>query len=79
MSTIELAEMKKPKKMTIMLPSRTSADPDNIDFAKLIDMNCNIIAMRYQKNDQQLANYNSIFAESAFIPKDGLQLEESKK
>jgi len=75
LSTIELAEMKKPKKMTMILPSRTSSDPDNIDFAKLIDMNCNIIAMRYQKNDQQLANYNSIFAESAFIPKEGLQLE----
>jgi hypothetical protein len=75
MSTIELAEMKKPKKMTIMLPGRTSSDPDNIDFAKVIDMNCNVIAMRYQKNDQHLANYNSIFAESAFIPKDGLQLE----
>jgi hypothetical protein len=75
MSTIELAELKKPNKMTIMLPSRTSADPENIDFAKVIDMKCNIIAMRYQKNDQQLANYNSIFAESAFIPKDGLQLE----
>jgi hypothetical protein len=75
MSTIELAEMKKPKKMTMMLPSHTSTNPDNINFAKVIDMNCNIIAMRYQKNDQQLANYNSIFAESAFIPKDGLQLE----
>jgi hypothetical protein len=77
MSTIELAELKKPKKMAIMLPSRTSADPENIDFAKVIDMNCNIIAMRYQKNDQQLANYNSIFAESAFIPKDGLLLESA--
>ena len=76
MSTIELGEMKKRNKMTIMLPSRTSPDPDNIDFAKVINMNCNIIAMRYQKNDQQLANYNSIFAESAFIPKDGLQLEK---
>jgi hypothetical protein len=76
MSTIELAEMKKPNKMTIMLPSRTSSDPDNIDFSKVIDMKCNIIAMRYQKNDQQLANYNSIFAESAFIPKDALQLEK---
>jgi len=75
MSTIELAELKKPKNMAIMLPSRTSADPENIDFAKVIDMNCNIIAMRYQKNDQQLANYNSIFSDSAFIPKDGLQLE----
>ena len=74
----ELAEMKKPNKMTIMLPSRTSSDPDNIDFSKVIDMKCNIIAMRYQKNDQQLANYNSIFAESAFIPKDGLQLETIK-
>ena len=76
LSTIELAELKRPKKMAIMLPSRTSTDPDNIDFAKVIDMNCNVIAMRYQKNDQQLANYNSIFAESAFIPKDGLQLEK---
>jgi hypothetical protein len=75
MSRIELAEMKKRNKMTILLPSRTSSDPDNIDFAKVINMKCNIIAMRYQKNDQQLANYNSIFAESAFIPKDGLQLE----
>ena len=79
MSTIELAELKKPKNMAIMLPSRTSVDPENIDFAKVINMNCNIIAMRYQKNDQQLANYNSIFAESAFIPKDGLQLKKASK
>jgi hypothetical protein len=42
-------------------------------------MNCNIVAMRYQKNDQQLANYNSIFAESAFIPKQGLKLERVNK
>lgn len=73
MSAIELAELKKPKKLSMMIPGGSN-NPDNIDFAKVIDMKCNMVAMRYQKNDQQLANYNAIFSDSAFIPKTGLEL-----
>jgi hypothetical protein len=73
MSAIELAELKKSNKLSMMVPGGSN-NPDNIDFAKVIDMKCNMIAMRYQKNDQQLANYNAIFADSAFVPKNGLEL-----
>lgn len=78
MSTVELAELKKPNKLSMMVPDG-SANPDNIDFAKVINMNCNMIAMRYQKNDQQLTNYNAIFSESAFVPKKGLELTQQNE
>lgn len=74
MSTVELAELKKPNKLTMIVPASHSANPDNIDFAKILGMNCNMVAMRYQKNDQQLADYNSIFSDFAFIPMKGLEL-----
>jgi hypothetical protein len=68
LSSAEIKEMNKPNAMSIVIPSAGSSPP-NIDLNKIIKMQCNMVAMRYQLNDPQLTNYNAIFNDCAFILK----------
>jgi hypothetical protein len=74
LSNAEIKEMRKPKTMSIILPS-AGASPPNMDLNKIIKLQCNMVAMRYQLNDPQLTNYNSIFNDCAFILKKNITVE----
>jgi hypothetical protein len=74
LSSAEIKEMQKPKTMSIVIPSAGSSPP-NIDLNKIIKMQCNMVAMRYQLNDPQLTNYNAIFNDCAFILKTDISVD----
>jgi hypothetical protein len=74
LSSAEIKEMQKPKTMSIVIPSAGSSPP-NIDLNKIIKMQCNMVAMRYQLNDPQLTNYNDIFNDCAFILKTNISVD----
>jgi hypothetical protein len=61
--------------MSMIIPS-SGSNPENIDINKVINSGCNMIAMRYQKNDPQLVNYNNLFESSAFILKSEVSVEK---
>lgn len=75
LSTAEIAEMNKPTSMSIVLPP-AGPNPPNIDINKIIKMQCNMMAMRYQLNDPQLKTYNEIFNDCAFILKEDITLKD---
>ena len=68
LSPTEIKEMNKPNAMSLVIPSPGS-NPENIDINKIIKLECNMVAMRYQQNDSQLVNYNNLFKSNAFILK----------
>ena len=69
LSSAEVKALQKPKTMSIVIPSAGSSPP-NIDLNKVIKLQCNMVAMRYQSIDPQLTNYNEFFNDCAFILKD---------
>lgn len=71
----EIRKKNEKNAMSMIIPSAGS-NPENIDINKVINSECNMIAMRYQKNDPQLVNYNNLFAASAFILKSEVFLEK---
>ena len=75
LSNAEIGQMNKPNSMSIVIPS-AGPNPPNIDINKIIKMQCNMMAMRYQLNDPQLTNYNKIFNDCAFILKDNITLKK---
>lgn len=74
LSSAEIKEMQKPNTMSIVIPSAGSS-PSNIDLNKIIKMQCNMVAMRYQLDDPQLTNYNAIFNDCAFILKTDITVD----
>ena len=74
LSSAEIKEMHKPNSMSMVVPS-VGSSPPNIDLNKIIKMQCNMVAMRYQLNDPQLTNYNAIFNDCAFILKTDITVD----
>jgi hypothetical protein len=73
LSSAEISEIKKPNAMTLVIPSAGS-NPENIDLNKIIELNCNMVAMKYQQNDPRLIYYNQLFDTSAFILKSSVSV-----
>lgn len=76
LSPAETKEMQKPSSMTMIIPSGGNS-PENIDLNKIIKLQCNMVAMRYQQNDSQLINYNKLFESSAFVLKSDVDVENN--
>jgi hypothetical protein len=76
LSEKERKEMKKNNGITLLIPSAGS-NPENIDINKAVDVECNMIAMKYQHDDPQLANYNKLFENNAFILKSEVTRENN--
>ena len=75
LSKPEIKDLTNSKNMSIVIPSDGS-NPDNIDINKVIKLQPNMIAMKYQYlDDSQLKNYNKVFAENAFILKTDLDID----
>ena len=71
----ELSEMERFNEkngMTICIPDKDS-DPPNPNLQITQQINCNIVAMRYQHVDDNLILYNTIFKNSAFILKPDIK------
>lgn len=73
LSPAEVREMAKPNTLSIITPSAGS-NPSNMDINKIINLKCNMVAMKYQDADPQLTNYNAMFSDCAFILKDEISL-----
>lgn len=74
LSPAESKEMSKNNGMSLVIP-KSGGNPDNIDLNKIINLQCNMVAMKYQQKDPQLAYYNTLFEKNAFILKSEVSVE----
>ena len=77
LSKPEIKELINLKTMSIVIPS-DGTNPDNIDLNKIINLQPNMVAMKYQSDtltDPLLKNYNTVFSDNAFILKTDLVID----